>query len=161
MSHKIYFVYTRAGFGVFKTKKTAKHAILTALLENAVTEPSEISVLFTDNAGIRRLNKEFRGEDKSTDVLSFPRFELKPGAFDTADCAKEQGSGRIALGDIAVSLDMVRSQAKQIGHGTQKELSYLIVHSVLHLLGYDHTDEGEGKRQMREAEERIMQKLDL
>ena len=161
MNHKIYFAFTRAGTAVFKARKTVRTAILAALSDRGVNEAAEISVLLTDNPGIRRLNKEFRGEDKATDVLSFPRFELTPGAFNAGNCVKEAGTERIALGDIAISTDMVRIQAKRFGCGRERELAYLTVHSVLHLLGYDHTDESEGKRQMREVEERIMSDLGL
>lgn len=139
-----------------------KRCICQALDAEGVTVPCEISVLLTDNAGIRLLNREFRNVDRETDVLSFPMFSLRPGAFpEDVSGLLDPGSGTLPLGDMAISVEKVRAQAQELGHSEQRELSYLTVHSVLHLLGYDHMDEGEEKRQMRQREELIMLRLSI
>ena len=138
-----------------------RRTIRTALRAEGVRVPCEVSVLFTDDAGIRELNREQRHVDSPTDVLSFPAFTFSAGAFDPADGEPDPESGRVPLGDMALNLDRIRSQGEEYGHGPKRETAYLTAHSVLHLLGYDHLDEGEQKRQMREREEIIMRKMHL
>ena len=94
-------------------------------------------------------------------MLSFPAFTFAPGAFDPAEGEPDPDSGSLPLGDMALNLDRIRSQGEEYGHGPKRETAYLTAHSVLHLLGYDHLDEGEQKRQMREREEIIMRKMHL
>ena len=96
--------------------------------------------------------------DRSTDVLSFPEFELHPGELPGMEDA-DPGTGLVPLGDMVISLEHVTAQAKEYGHSNRRELAYLVVHSVLHLLGYDHLDEGPQKAQMRAREEAIMDVL--
>ncbi len=132
-----------------------------ALRAEGVHIPCEISVLFTDDQGIRALNRDLRGVDKATDVLSFPAFTFTPGAFDPADGETDPESGLLPIGDMALNLDRIKLQAREYGTGEKRETAYLTVHSVLHLLGYDHLDEGEDKRQMREREETIMRMMRL
>ena len=121
-----------------------------------ITVPCEINVLVTDDAGIQVINKTSRSIDKPTDVLSFPMFELQAGA-PPQDWEKyiDPGTGLCPLGDMCISLERAVTQAKEFGHSTKREVGYLTIHSVLHLLGYDHLDEGEQKRQMRSREEAI------
>ncbi len=115
----------------------------------------EIHILFTDDAGIREINNAQRGIDAPTDVLSFPMFDLQPGEHpDEEDC--DPGTGLLPLGDIVISIERMRAQAKEYGHSETRELGYLVVHSLLHLLGYDHVDEAEGKARMRAREEAIL-----
>ena len=102
-----------------------------------------------------------RRVDEPTDVLSFPMFEFVPGEFDPASGIPDPHTGRLPLGDMVLSLDRIRSQAEEYGHGIKREAAYLAVHSVLHILGYDHTDENGDKRIMRAREEEIMKKLGL
>ena len=97
--------------------------------------------------------------DRPTDVLSFPANELTPGEFDAQACEEDPETGRIFLGDMAISLEKCAAQGLEYGHGFERELMYLTVHSTLHLLGYDHVDEAEMKRQMRALEEMIMSGL--
>ena len=139
-----------------------KRCIREALRAEGVGVPCEISVLLTDNEGIRVINREYRDVDRETDVLSFPMFDLTPGAFpqNTEDYL-DPGSDLFPLGDMAISMEKVRAQAGEFGHSPRRELGYLTVHSVLHLLGYDHMDEGPMKRQMRDREEAIMELLSL
>lgn len=119
--------------------------------------PVEVGVTFTDDEGIRVVNREYRRVDRATDVLSFPlvsREEADAGELDnlTAD--------QVLLGDIVVSLSTAQRQAALYGHSRERELSYLLVHGFLHLVGHDHEDEGE-KKAMRSLEERILGEVGL
>ena len=136
-----------------------RRTIRAALRVEGVRVPCEVSVLFTDDQGIRELNREQRQVDSPTDVLSFPAFTFAAGAFDPAEGGPDPETGRLPLGDMALNLDRIRSQGEEYGHGPKRETAYLTAHSVLHLLGYDHLDEGEQKRQMRAREEIIMRKM--
>ena len=93
-------------------------------------------------------------------MLSFPEFELTPGELPGAEDA-DPGTGLVPLGDMVISMEHVAAQAKEYGHSNRRELAYLVVHSVLHLLGYDHLDEGPQKRQMRAREEAILAELGI
>ena len=137
-----------------------RRTIRTALAAEGMTLPCEIDVLLTDDAGIHEINREMRQVDKPTDVLSFPEFALKPGELPTEEDA-DPGTGLIPLGDMVLSMERVAAQAKEYGHSKRRELAYLVTHSVLHLLGYDHLDEGPMKKQMRSREEAIMKLLKL
>ncbi len=118
-----------------------------ALAAEGIDQPVEISLVITDDAEIRRLNAAYRGIDRPTDVLSFP--QTVPGEetpFVSPPGQAEQ------LGDIVISFPRARQQAEEYGHSLERELSYLTVHGLLHLLGYDHEKEDE-RRVMREKEE--------
>ena len=127
-----------------RIKKAAK-AVLDA---EDITDPCELSVLLTDDEGIHIINKEFRDVDRPTDVLSFPMGDTDPR------------TGRLLLGDMVLNTDRAAAQGIEFGHGPEHEISYLTVHSVLHLLGYDHVDEGEMKRAMRAREKVVMKMLE-
>ena len=143
-------------------KRQIRKCILAALDEEGVDVPCEINVLVTDDASIRAINKAYRNIDKATDVLSFPMFELTPGKLpESWDEYKDPETGRVPLGDMAISLERAKQQAQEFGHSTRREVGYLTIHSILHLLGYDHMDEGEQKARMREREETIMAALGL
>ena len=137
-----------------------RRVIRTALEAEGVTLPCEVDVLVTSDSGIHKLNLAQRGVDAPTDVLSFPALELRPGEKPTAEDA-DPGTGLVPLGDMALSYERVAAQAKEYGHSNRRELAYLVTHSVLHLLGYDHLDEGPDKALMREHEEIILEKLEL
>ena len=122
--------------------------------------PCEVNVLLTDDVGIHAVNLDMRGVDRPTDVLSFPEFDLTPGELPDEEDA-DPGTGLIPLGDMVISMEHVVAQAKEYGHSRQRELAYLVTHSVLHLLGYDHLDEGEQKKQMRAREEAILAQLGI
>ncbi len=134
--------------------------IRTALASEGVDFPCEVDVLLTDDEAIHRINREMRQVDRSTDVLSFPEFDLHPGQLPTEEDA-DPGTGLVPLGDMVISMEHVAAQAKEYGHSTRRELAYLVVHSVLHLLGYDHLDEGPQKKQMRAREEAILAELGI
>ena len=112
--------------------------------------------MLTDDEGIHAVNREFRQVDRATDVLRFPFNELTPGAFDPDACERDLDTGALLLGDMMISLERCAAQGEEFGHGFGREIQYLTVHSVLHLLGYDHVDEGEMKAQMRAREKAIM-----
>ena len=139
-----------------------KRCIRGALEQEGVTVPCEINVLLTDNQGIREINRDLRDVDRETDVLSFPMFEFTPGEFpeDVSDLL-DPGSCLLPLGDMALSVEKIKSQAEEFGHSQEREIGYLTVHSVLHLLGYDHLDEGPMKKQMRAREDAIMEYLNI
>ncbi len=139
-----------------------------AALENALDGfvetdvPLAIEVSFVDEEEIRRLNRELRGIDKVTDVLSFPTLDLERGqAIKKADYPFEiDEEGRLLLGSIAICIKRAREQAEEYGHSFDRELHYLIVHGIMHCLGYDHMEESD-KAQMREQEEKILNKLGI
>lgn len=137
-----------------------RRAVRTALAAEGVDFPCEVDVLVTGDEEIRELNREARQVDKATDVLSFPAFDLEPGELPGPEDA-DPGTGLVPLGDMMISLEHVAAQAKEYGHSNRRELGYLVVHSVLHLLGYDHVDEGPMKAQMREREEAILGELGI
>lgn len=137
-----------------------RRTIRTALAAEGLTAPCEVDVLLTDDDGIHEINRELRQVDRPTDVLSFPEFELTPGQLLGPEDA-DPGTGLIPLGDMVLSMERVAAQAREYGHSKRRELSYLVTHSVLHLLGYDHLDEGPMKAQMRAREEAIMALLGL
>lgn len=136
--------------------------ITAALKQEKVFVPCEINVLVTDDQGIRGINRATRNIDKETDVLSFPMFTFIPEQFpeDTSPYMDPQ-TGLLPLGDMAISLERAKDQARRFGNTLKREVGYLTIHSVLHLLGYDHLDEGAQKRQMRIREELIAAELGL
>ena len=136
--------------------------VITAALDaEGVTTPCEVDVLITDDGGIHEINLQQRDIDRPTDVLSFPMFEFTPGAPPKDDADADPATGRTPLGDMVISLERAREQAAEYGHSVERELSYLAVHSVLHLLGYDHMDEGPEKARMRAREEAILGDLGI
>ena len=137
-----------------------RKVIRTALAAEGLEHPCEVDVLLTNDEVIHQINLDMRQVDRPTDVLSFPEFELTPGELPGVEDA-DPGTGLVPLGDMVLSMERVQAQAKEYGHSNRRELAYLVVHSVLHLLGYDHLDEGPMKAQMREREEVIMAELGL
>ncbi len=120
-----------------------ERAIQTVLEEENLTGEGEVSVLFVDDEGIRALNREHRGVDAVTDVLSFPQ-------YDTYD--ELLSEDYMVLGDVVINLSRCKEQAEQYGHSVQREIAYLTIHSMYHLLGYDHQESSE-KIEMRKKEE--------
>ena len=112
-----------------------------------------VNVVLTDSKNIQVINKEHRGIDSKTDVLSFPMYEK--GELDNIKLEKED-----ILGDMVISIEKVKEQAKEYDHSFERELAYMVVHSFYHLLGYDHIIENE-KKEMRQKEENILQKLNI
>ncbi len=141
MEHEIYVSRDVKNLGHNNAARLIKQAAKRALDAEGVDVNCIISVMLTDDEGIRQVNREFRNIDRATDVLSFPR---------------DLDSGAVLLGDMMISLPRCEEQGAEFGHGFDREIQYLTVHSVLHLLGYDHVDEGPMKAQMRAREKAIM-----
>lgn len=156
MKHEISISREKRGLGHPEAAALVKKAVRAALEAEGVSESCLVSAVLTDDEGIRRVNREFRDVDRATDVLSFPFSEQRPGAFDPSACERDPESGRLLLGDMMISLERCAAQGEEFGHGFEREIRYLTVHSVLHLLGYDHVDEGQMKKQMRAREKEIM-----
>ena len=130
--------------------------IETTLGAENITVPCEINVMVTDDKGIHAVNLASRQIDRPTDVLSFPMFELEPGnPPEDWDDYLDPATDMCPLGDMCISLERAIAQAKEYGHSVTREVGYLTIHSMLHLLGYDHLDEGPMKKQMRGREEQI------
>jgi len=130
--------------------------IETTLAAENITVPCEINVMVTDDRVIHAVNLASRQIDRPTDVLSFPMFELEPGnPPEKWEDYLDPATDMCPLGDMCISLERAIAQAKEYGHSVRREVGYLTIHSMLHLLGYDHLDEGEMKRQMRAREEAI------
>ena len=128
----------------------------TTLAAEGIATDCEINILVTNDKGIRAINQACRNIDKPTDVLSFPMFQLEAGnPPDDWEEYMDPETNLCPLGDMAISLERAIAQAKEFGHSTRREVGYLTIHSMLHLLGYDHLDEGPQKAQMREREEKI------
>ncbi len=140
----------RAGFSL---RRLVKKAIRAALAYEAFPGDAAVSVTFTDNAGIREKNREFRGIDAPTDVLSFPLYDMANGETPLPGEPAQ-------LGDIVLSLEKAREQAETYGHSFERECAFLVVHSVLHLLGYDHMEEA-AERDMRARQRAIMKSSGL
>ena len=120
-------------------KNAAQKALAAEKKDNCI-----VSVMLTDDDGIRELNREFRDVDAATDVLSFPMGDMEPE------------TGKTLLGDMMINIKRCEQQGEEFGHGFESEIMYLTVHSILHLLGYDHMDEGPEKALMRKREKEIM-----
>ncbi len=121
---------------------------------------AEISITFVDNETIREINKEHRGIDKATDVLSFPMLEFDENGEAVAGDAECDGE-LVMLGDIVISLERAREQSEEFGHSFIREAAFLAAHSMLHLLGYDHVDDEEGERIMREKQNAVLGALNI
>ena len=160
MSHKVTVSADKGAWKLFPVMRILCRTVKTALAAEGVEPSCEINIMLTDDEGIREVNRTMREIDRATDVLSFPMFDLTPGEHpDEADA--DPDSGLVPLGDMCISVERAKAQAAEYGHSFRREICYQCVHSVLHLLGYDHLDEGEMKRQMRQREEEIMQILNL
>lgn len=126
------------------------------LQAEGIAQVCEINVLITSDKGIHAINLASRNIDRPTDVLSFPMFQFEPGnPPQDWDDFLDIETGMCPLGDMCISLERAILQAKEFGHSVRREVGYLTIHSVLHLLGYDHLDEGPMKAQMRAREEFI------
>ncbi len=136
------------------TEKLILSACEAVLKIEGFLDDAEINVTLVDSEEIRQLNNDFRGIDKSTDVLSFPLGEN--GEYDI-----NPENGCLMLGDVVISVEQALVQAEEFGHGVEREIAYLTVHSVLHLLGYDHVDEAQEKKIMRKKEEEALALLGL
>ena len=145
-------------------REIAEKVIETALDLTGCPYEAEVSLLLTMDTQIQEMNTEFRGIERATDVLSFPMIEYPaPGEFgflkEREDCFDPE-SGELSLGDIVISKEKVLAQAEEYGHSVLREYAFLLVHSVLHLTGYDHMEESE-RSKMEEKQDEIMKCLDI
>ena len=133
-----------------------RRAITATLKYEGFPYEAELSVTLTDNEEIRTLNREYRNIDRATDVLSFPLYE--DGEIDEADAMSGEPIG---LGDIVISLERAKAQAEEYGHSFERETAFLCVHSVLHLLGYDHERGQAEEKDMFERQENVLKQMKL
>ena len=158
--HKIYARHTRTTMPDRLPIPLIKRSIKETLALEGVDAPCEVSVLITDDLGIKKINSDFRGIDRPTDVLSFPMLDFSaPGWKNAKGAAADPETSLLPLGEIVFSGERVHWQASAYGKSCEHETAYLTVHSVLHLLGYDHADESDRKKQMRGREKIIMKKM--
>ena len=138
----------------YKLKMLCRKAVKETLAYEQYNNPAEVSVTFLDDAGIRELNKQFRLIDKATDVLSFPLFDYE-GENDEPPVDELVGM----LGDIVISLETAKRQAEEYGHSLEEEVAFLTVHSMLHLLGYDHETSKEDEKEMFSRQDDVMKRM--
>lgn len=156
MKHTIYTTNNQDKIQLTSALRTiTKKAIIAALDYQEIDFPVEISLTFTDNENIHALNKEYRNKDKETDVLSFPMFEDGEIEYD------DESDEPCAIGDIVISLEKAKEQAEEYGHSLEREVCFLAVHSVLHLLGFDHEASKEDDEYMKESCEEILSSMGL
>ena len=151
----IYFTNETDSPVTYGLKMLVRRSVIAALEYEGFYNDAEVSVTFVDNEGIRKLNAEFRGIDKPTDVLSFPLTDFEGGDEPPTD------EPFISLGDIVISLERAAEQAEEFGHSFERECAFLCVHSMLHLLGYDHVDSDEDDAEMRRRQSEILQSMGL
>lgn len=149
----------------FDVEKIANQVIEKSLEQEGCPYEVSVSVLLTDNEGIHAMNKEFRGIDRPTDVLSFPNVDYEApadfsGIEDYVEDYFDPESGELCLGDIVISIDKVYEQANEYGHAPLREFAFLVAHSMLHLMGYDHMEEDEAKV-MEAKQEEILSSLGI
>ena len=140
----------------YKLKMLVRRAVETTLDYEQYENPIEVSVTFTDNEGIRELNRKFRNIDRPTDVLSFPLFDY---TGESEEPPVDEFVGM--LGDIVISLEQAKKQAEDFGHSFEREAAFLTVHSMLHLLGYDHEAGGDEEADMRRRQREILDRMGL
>ena len=151
----IYFMNDTDKAVTYKQKMLTRAAVEATLDYEGFYNDVEISLTYTDDAGIKKLNAEFRGIDKATDVLSFPLTDFEGTDEPPVD------EPAIGLGDIVISLETAKRQAEEFGHSFEREVAFLTVHSMLHLLGYDHVDSEENDAEMRRRQREILEKMGL
>ncbi len=147
-------------------EENIKEIIDYALKEEQVLIPYEVSLIFVDNEAIREINSDTRGIDRATDVLSFPMLDydekkvFKECYLDQEFSIIDLNEGNLVLGDIVLSLERAKEQSEEFGHSFIREVCYLVTHSILHLLGYDHMEDAD-KVIMRAREEEILSKFNI
>ena len=153
----IYFVSEQDRCPVtYKLKMLTRRAVEAVIEHEQYNNACEVSVTYTDNEGIHALNKQYRNIDSPTDVLSFPLMDFS-GESDEPVADEPV----VSLGDIVISLERAREQAEEFGHSFEREVAFLTVHSMLHLLGYDHETGEEDEEDMRARQRAVMETLGL
>ncbi len=157
MKLKIYYANEQKIVKIPLSLRNLINRVVKATLENEnFKKDAEVSVSFVDNETIHKLNLEYRGKDKPTDVLSFP---MTDGDEEEDDI--DLSTGAVMLGDIIISAEKAMEQANEYGHGIEREICFLAVHSTLHLLGYDHETSEDDEKYMNQTQESILQKIGL
>ena len=151
----IYFMNESGEDVTYKQKMLLRQAVKSTLEYEGFGNDVQISVTFVDDEGIRAINNSYRNIDKPTDVLSVPLTDFEGGEEPPTD------EPEVALGDIVISLERARAQAEDFGHSFDREIAFLTVHSMLHLLGYDHVDSEEDDREMRARQSAILENMGL
>ena len=151
----------------FDKQKTAEEVIAHVLKQEGYPWECEVDILITDSEEVREYNKEYRGKDQTTDVLSFPNLEWdapadyeSEGIDELIEMSMNPETGLFILGEICLNKDRIISQAEEYGHGIRREYAFLIVHSMLHLLGYDHMEEDEAKV-MEEKQKKYLEEIGI
>ncbi|MBO5416258.1 MAG: rRNA maturation RNase YbeY [Clostridia bacterium] len=139
----------------YKLKRLVRLSVEATLAYEGYKNSCEVSVTFTDDEGIRKLNNSFRNIDSATDVLSFPLFDYDGSDEPPVDELQNM------LGDIVISLERATAQAEEYGHSFEREVAFLCVHSMLHLLGYDHVNSEDEELDMRRRQTAVMEMLGL
>lgn len=157
MKLKIYYANEQKIVKIPLSLRNLINRVVKATLENEnFKKDAEVSVSFVNNETIHKLNLEYRGKDKPTDVLSFP---MTDGDEEKDDI--DLSTGAVMLGDIIISAEKAMEQANEYGHGIEREICFLAVHSTLHLLGYDHETSEDDEKYMNQTQEAILQKIGL
>ena len=157
MKLKLYFTNEQDKVKIsFKIRSLIKKAVKETLTEEKFEYPAEISVSFVDNQKIHELNREYREKDRPTDVLSFPMWEKE----ELSDGSALDGHA-VTLGDIIISAEKAQAQAEEYGHSIEREITFLSVHSTLHLLGYDHEVSADDEAYMNKKQEEVLVKIGL
>lgn len=152
----IYFQNEQKAMPVtYALKRLVRQAVVVTLAYEGFGNDCQLSVTFTDNDGIRHLNERFRGIDRATDVLSFPLLDFEGSDEPPTD------EPTVPLGDVVLSLERTATQAEEFGHSFEREAAFLCVHSMLHLLGYDHENGGEQEKDMRKRQREILEQMGL
>ena len=139
----------------YALKMLVRRAVTATLEYEGFCNDCQVSVTFTDNDGIKEINRQYRNIDKETDVLSFPLMDFEGGEEPPVD------EPEISLGDIVISLQKAQAQAEEFGHSFEREVAFLCVHSMLHLLGYDHVNSEEEDEQMRSRQRAVLENMGL
>ena len=152
----IYFTDARDATPVaYAMKHLIRKAVVATLRYEGFANDCQVSVTFTDDEGIRTLNRTYREIDRATDVLSFPLIDFEGGEEPPTDEAE------VMLGDIVLSLERAQAQAEEFGHSIEREVAFLTVHSMLHLLGYDHVNSDEEDAEMRRRQREVLDGMGL
>lgn len=154
----LYLEEEAGGSFPFPAEETAELVCRAVLEREGCPYEVQLNLVLTDDAGIREMNRESRGIDRATDVLSFPNVDFEqPGVFDIDEDREadyfDPDTGELMLGDIMISVDRAREQAESYGHSLKREFAFLVAHSMLHLCGYDHMEEKEARVMERKQEE--------
>jgi len=161
---ELFFEEEGSGTLPLNCEPLARQVIEATLDSEGCPYETEVELLLTDNQGVRELNARFRDIDRATDVLSFPMLDFtEPGSFDwleTAVTCFNPETGALPLGNIVISKEKVLEQANAYGHAPKREFAFLIVHSVLHLLGYDHIT-GDQRTLMEERQRTVLERLEI